>query len=394
MTVNFPIVEFKEGAARFMVPDPKAFKKAPVFYNPKMSVNRDLAILFLKTYQREVGRRLRVCEPMTGCGVRGLRFALEVCGMDEVIINDLSEGAYELAKLNVEINGLQDLISVRNEDASQLLSRYCVPRQRLDYVDLDPFGSPSPFLDCSLRAVRSGGALALTATDTAPLSGLHVKACMRKYLGRPLRVEYGKEIAVRLLVGVTVLSAARHDLGVKPMLSYGANHYVRLYVTLSRGAKEADRCLDQMGYIIHCRRCLHREFIVGLDQIPPNRCPNCGSFTEFSGPMWLGKLVEAGFCAEMLKYVEESTLERSRDVAKLLGMLKAEADASPTYYVSDEIGRRLRVSLPPIEKILLELWSRGFYSTRTHFHSNGFKTDAPPEVVLDVVRNLQRRGEV
>ena len=396
MTVDFPTVEVKEGKARFLIPDPEIFRrgfelvpsKTPVFYNPKMKLNRDIAILFLKTYQSKAGRPLKVCEPMTGCGVRGLRFALEVEGLEQITLNDLNERAYELAKLNVELNGLQDSISVKNEDASLFLDRYTAPKKRLDYIDLDPFGSPSPFLDCALRAVRSGGALALTATDTAPLSGLHMKACIRKYLGKPLRVEYWKELAVRLLMGVTVLSAARHDLGVKPLLSYGVDHYVRLYVTLSRGAKEADKCLDQMGYIIHCRRCLHREPRIGLKPFISDECSNCGSPIDYSGPLWLGKLVDAEFCAEMLNYVDESALEKGKEAAKLLGMLKLEADAPLTYYVSDKLGERLKSPLPPIEKILLELESRGFFSVRTHFHSRGFKTDAPSEVVLNVVKEL------
>lgn len=396
MTIDFPVVEVKEGKARFFIPDPKLFSeaeklapsRAPVFYNPRMSLNRDLAVLFLKAYQIKAGRPLKVCEPMAGCGVRGLRFALEVNRLEKIILNDLSPRAYELAKLNVKRNGLETLISVENEDAHKLLCRYASPKQRLDYVDLDPFGSPSPFLDSALRAIVSGGVLALTATDTAPLSGLHTKACMRKYLGKPLRVSYWREVAVRLLVGVTLLSALRHDLAVKPLFSYGVDHYVRVYVEVSRGAKEADEHLDHMGFILHCRKCLRREIKCGLAPFLPDKCHSCGSRLDYAGPLWLGRLVDKEFCEEMLREIEGSTLENVKFAAKLIVRLIDEADAPLTYYVSDEVCERLRVPIPPINDIVSELNFRGYLSTRTHFHDRGFKTEAPSETVLEVIKKL------
>ena len=402
MTVDFPVVEVREGKARFFIPDPKVFgeagrlppSRAPVFYNPRMSLNRDLAVLFLKAYQIKAGRTLKVCEPMAGCGVRGLRFALEVDGLERIVLNDLSRRAYELAKLNVKHNGLEGLISVENEDAHKLLCRYSSPRQRLDYVDLDPFGSPSPFLDSALRAVRSGGVLALTATDTAPLSGLHVKACMRKYLGKPLRVSYWREIAVRLLIGAALLSALRHDLAVNPLFSYGVDHYVRAYVEISRGAKEADKHLDYMGFILHCRNCLRREVKRGLTPFLPDRCGSCGSRLDYAGPLWLGRLVDKEFCEEMLRQVEGSTLENVKSTTKLIVRLIDEADAPLTYYVSDEVCERLKVPIPPINDIVSELNFRGYLSTRTHFHDRGFKTEASSETVLEVIKEIVEEKKV
>ncbi len=396
MTVDFPVVEVREGKAGFFIPDPKllgeaerlAPSRAPVFYNQRMSLNRDLAVLFLKAYRARVGRPLKVCEPMAGCGVRGLRFALEVDGLERIILNDLNPRAYELAKLNVRHNGLEDLISVENEDAHRLLCRYASPGRRLDYVDVDPFGSPSPFLDSALRALRSGGVLALTATDTAPLSGLHVRACMRKYLGKPLRVSYWREIAVRLLVGVTLLSAVRHDLAIRPLFSYGVDHYVRVYVEVLRGAKEADRRLGDMGFILHCRRCLWREVRFGLTPFLPDTCRSCGSRLDYAGPLWLGRLVDREICEEMLRQVDRSTLENVKSASKLIVRLIEEADAPLTYYVSDEICERLKVPIPSVNDIVSELKSRGYRSTRTHFHDRGFKTEAHPEAVLKTVKEL------
>ena len=51
-----------------------------------------------------------------------------------------------------------------------------------DAVDLDPYGSPSHFLDSAVQAVAEGGLLLVTATDMAgelSVSGLLTAACLQ-----------------------------------------------------------------------------------------------------------------------------------------------------------------------------------------------------------------------
>jgi len=267
MNFAFPTETVKEGKATIVVPKLKTFEaetkehvpsKAPVFYNPRMEINRDIAVLVLQTLHDTVRRDLSLCEPLTGCGVRGIRLAEEVDGVSKVVINDISVEAAKLAKFNVRKNKVSKKVEVFNEDANLFLSRYAAPRKRFDYVDIDPFGSPVPYLDAALRAVRKGGLLALTATDMAPLCGVHPRACIRKYGGKPLRTEFCHELALRLLLGCVAMTAAKHDIGIKPLLSYSANNYVRTYVTLGYGAKEADENVQAQGYIQYCFECFHR----------------------------------------------------------------------------------------------------------------------------------------
>ena len=51
--------------------------------------------------------------------------------------------------------------------------------EKFGFVDLDPFGTPAPFIDAAIRS--SGKYLGVTATDTAPLCGAHLKAGIRRY---------------------------------------------------------------------------------------------------------------------------------------------------------------------------------------------------------------------
>ncbi len=45
------------------------------------------------------------------------------------------------------------------------------PRDRFSIIDLDPYGSPTPFLDAAVQSVADGGLLCITCTDMAVLCG-------------------------------------------------------------------------------------------------------------------------------------------------------------------------------------------------------------------------------
>ena len=122
--IDFPTEIVQEGKVKVLVPKLKAFvklpseyapSKAPVFYNPVMELNRDLAVLALQAYQKIVNHEISVCEPLASCGVRGIRFAAEVKGVQKVLINDINEKAFQLAKHNVQINNLSKHVIVKNK---------------------------------------------------------------------------------------------------------------------------------------------------------------------------------------------------------------------------------------------------------------------------------------
>ncbi|MGE5637627.1 MAG: tRNA (guanine(10)-N(2))-dimethyltransferase, partial [Chloroflexota bacterium] len=281
---DFCTEEIREGKVRVIVPKLKAYvtepseyapSKAPVFYNPVMELNRDISVLAFQAYQRKRNSEIKICEPLTSSGIRGIRYATEIQGVNKVHINDINTRAIELAKRNVELNNLQTKIVISHKDANCLLSCHGKPRQRFDVVDLDPFGTPAPYMDSAIRALRNDGLLALTATDLACLCGVHSKACIRKYGGRPLRTEYCHELAVRLLIGCTVELAAKHDIGIHVIFCHSTDHYVRVYMEIMYGAKRADESLRNMGYILHCFNCLHREPTISLFN-KNMKCPECG----------------------------------------------------------------------------------------------------------------------
>jgi len=362
---------------------------APVFYNPIMELNRDVAVLALQAYQESLGREVSVCEPLTGCGVRGVRLAAEVDGIEKVVINDISREAAKLACFNVEQNNMTKRILILNEDANLLLNRYAAPRKRFDYIDVDPFGSPVTHIDSTVRALHDGGLLALTATDMAPLCGVYPKACIRKYGGKPLRTEYCHELAVRLLAGCLATIAARHEMGIRTLFSHSTNHYIRLYASVNYGAKQADISIQKMGNILHCFNCFHRELSEGMFSYLKQECPECGSRLKTAGPLWLGELFDEAFCSLMEKDVERRRLKQEKRILKLLSLTKNEARASITYFVVDKFCDKLNLPSPPTIKIVEELRNRGFQAVLTHFNSKGVRTDASAKTVKEVITGIK-----
>ena len=139
------VVEVTEGKTRFFAPrqDPHLQfppGSGPVFYNARMELNRDATILLLSVLRPE-----SYLDAMGASGVRGLRVACEV-GIP-VTINDWSQRAVDLIQQNVEALGLA--AEVTRSDANALMSE-----RKFDAVDLDPFGTPAPFVDSSARSAR------------------------------------------------------------------------------------------------------------------------------------------------------------------------------------------------------------------------------------------------
>jgi len=392
---DFPSEIVKEGKVQVLVPKLKAYgvhpsdyapSKAPVFYNPVMEFNRDLSVLAFQAYQRMVNREISICEPLTSQGIRGIRFAVEIEGVKWVLISDINKRAFKLAKHNVELNGLVERVSIKHGDANCVLSCNASPKKRFDIVDVDPFGTPVPYLASAVRALRNHGLLASTATDLAPLCGVHAKACMRKYGGRPLRTEYCHELAVRLLAGCTATLAAKHDIGIRVIFSHSSEHYIRLYAQIAYGAEKADESVKTIGYIMHCFNCLHRETAHQL--FGDLKCPECGSKMDYAGPLWLGGIFDQQFIELMAKENKTVAFKTNARITKLLSLTRQEASAPITYYVLDKLSGKLGLPSQPVQAFSDTLRNAGFQAVQTHFSARGIRTNASALTTRQLLKSL------
>ena len=373
-------VEVVEGRARLRLPageraqkGPASKEAAPVFYNPAMALNRDLASLLLAT-QAEDG--WTVLDGLSASGVRGLRYALESGRALNVEFNDWNPVAAKLIEENCRANGIEPHVATRN--LAPLLWEsvwHC--------VDVDPFGSPAPFLDSATRAVRDRGVLGLTATDATALAGVYPSVCRRRYLAEPMHNELMHEIALRILVGAAVRHGAKHEVALRPLVCHATDHYYRVSLAARRGASRADDALARIGFAWCCVVCGERGF--GDER----RCPACSGEAARAGPLWTGALVDGDAIDAMVAKADAFPLAHA-DAPRLLDLLAQEADAPPLFYDIHEAGSRARVGSPPTEAVLEALRASGHGAWPVHFNGLAVRTNASARELESIVRDAFR----
>ena len=372
--------EVAEGGAKLQLP-PEPRK---VFYNPKMSVNRDLAILFTHSYFPP-GKEIVLCDPMTGSGVRAIRYVLETQRIGQVVASDRDYAAVELAHRTILLNQLNDRVFVVHSDAYKLLSAYA-PR-RFDMIDLDPFGSPAPFFESTLRATVDKGIVAATATDMGPLSGSRPRACMRKYGVSPIKAEFEKELAVRTLAASLAAVASKLELGMNIVFSHATDHYARLYAAISKGRKAANLTLRNLGYLTYCPACLFRIAKPAISSIR-DKCDSCGATCPTGGPLWLGPLWDKRIVDSMIQTTPTLRSSRLAEVQKILARIQGEILAPKFYFTTGTFSSVYRVKPPSLGQLIDSLRACGYEAARTHFNSTGFRTDASLQTIVDCFRMI------
>jgi tRNA (guanine26-N2/guanine27-N2)-dimethyltransferase len=341
---------------------------SPVFYNPAMTLARDVSVLVLRAAG---GTGWRVLDGLAGTGVRGVRYAVEGPPPREVVLNDANPLASALCSRNAEANDVTQIVTTSKDRLERLFHR-----DRFDMVDVDPFGSPSAFIPGAVRAVRKNGLLALTATDTPALCGTKPKPCLRRYGARPWRGDAMHEVALRILAGAAVREAARTDRAAVPVLSMAEDHFVRVFFRVTEGAKRADVALTQMGYAWPTP---DGGVATGPSQ-PVTKGP-------WAGPLWLGPLHDVEVVEAMLADTDGPEGPR---LTRLLEVWGSEAGLPPLLVEANRVAGRLRLPTPRIERVLEGLRERGYVAGRAHTNPVGIKTDAPMDVLEDLFRELAK----
>ncbi len=172
-----------------------------------------------------------------------------------------------------------------------------------------------------------GGMLSTAATDLQVLNGLFQGACKRKYGGIPIRVEYGNEMAIRLILGSLRSVAARLGIEMIPMFVESEMHYYRTYVKILNRIDQE----ENIGYIIHCKNCGHRK--ISLEQ--QQECELCKLKTSIAGPLWIGKIFDKEYVKNMIEEIPNLKINKSCE--KTLYKCLDESEMPGTYFTLDEI---------------------------------------------------------
>ncbi len=352
------LVEAREGRARFLVPevalrgDPS---RAPVFYNPRMERNRTISVMVVRAYGKLLGRNIHVCEPLSGTGIRSIRYALEVPHVSKVTANDLNRQAYNLIKANVELNGVADVVEVYSMDAAALMAKL---RDSCDVVDVDPFGTPMPFLTAAIMAARHNGMLCVTATDLPVLMGKYPQKCLSRYGARSIRTVFSRELGLRVLLAAIGRQAASLDAGIEPLISFWDGHYYRLCVLVYKDVTSAKDTVGNLGYAYYVNG--ERGVVPGYPRAPRGDI----------GPLWVDRLGNVEFTGA----VSEEAEGLYQDQRSLLETLYREYMAPPLYYLTHEVA--IDGQEPPLDVVLDVVRGTGTDVWTTHFSPRGFKTAA------------------
>jgi len=320
-------------------------KKSAGFYNPTWHLDRDIQILFCRHIYQQGARKF--LDGMAATGIRGIRIKKEISKDISIDINDVSKKSYEIILKNVKENGIE--ATILNEKFCNLVSR-----KKYDYIDLDPYGSPSPYIPCIFEGLKKKGFISISATDVATLSGVFKKTCMRRYLANPLKMQGAKEIGLRILLGYIARIAGIFDYSFKPMLSYHYAHYFRVYGSIEKGVKKAEKSLACVGQFYW-----ENGWKIGKSL----------NAKKIAGPLWTGKLHDKNF----IKILESSENKKIKEMAKKF--MEEDAISLP-YYESGKIAKEIKTRQPSLDKLIEKLRRHGWKAARTHFAGNAFKTNA------------------
>ncbi|MBI4016547.1 MAG: tRNA (guanine(10)-N(2))-dimethyltransferase [Candidatus Aenigmarchaeota archaeon] len=355
----------QEGKAKIVGELPHQIsRKLEVFYNPVMAHNRDIAVSIINAW----GKKIQAADPLAASGVRTIRLLKECKNVKFVAANDCNKNAFAAMKKNFKQNKVsKSKFSLHNNDASMFLLESC----GFDYVDIDPFGSPNPFLDSAVKRLAREGILAVTATDTAALAGTSPKACMRKYWGVPLKSASMHEIGLRILIRKIQLVGAQYEKALVPIFSYAAQHYMRVYLQNTKAKTAVDDILIQhwdLGYCDHCMKTV---------PVFTNKCV-CKRDYVLAGPAWIGSLWDDKFVKKMKSWC--------KTCSSLIATIKKESAVGVIGIIGlDEVASRAKLSLPPKEFIIAAIKKKGYKVAPTHFSGSALKTDAPVKEIVNVM---------
>lgn len=501
----------KEGKATILVPQGAKIGEdrgevQQVFYNPIQQYNRDLSVLAIKTYGEEILEKrkeknlarsnkqskkrkrdekddgstsaemehatglsasdqaaetaeeqkthkstFRILDALSASGLRALRYGHELPFVTSINANDLSKSAAESIKLNVNHNGLDDIISVTNEDALAHMYRAIADdlskrdrhgnptkSHKFDVIDLDPYGTAAPFFDAALQSVRDdGGLLCITCTDSAVWAGhSYCEKTFALYGGTPIKGMHSHEAGLRLILNAIATSGARYGLAIEPLLSLSIDFYTKVFVKVTK-SPQAVKFLGSKTMIVYS--CDHgcsaweTQYLLRSKPTPNKKgngsfykhgmaagptadrhCQHCGHKMHVNGPMYGGYIHSADFIQRLLDQIPDASPEVYGTLPRLEGMLRtaleeiipgpeadpsvnakeaqqAEIDHCPFFVIPSKLATVVSCAAPSDDMFRGALIHLGYKVGRSHCRPGSVKTDAPWSTIWWIITEWIRQ---
>ncbi len=354
------------------------------FYNPHMQFNRDVSSLAFGAIAKEImGRnigKISVLDGFCSSGIRGIRYWKENACDGKIVFLDANKNLKPLIAANAKTNGIK---KAQFEVAIQDFNVY-YNKEGHDFVEIDPFGTPAPFIYNALNQFRykKRAYLSLTATDTAVLCGARHDACIKNYNSVPLNNDCCHENAIRILIGFAARIACQHNFGVTPLFSFSKRHYVKTMVRLDFGADNALESAKAASMLaIYTPGTLETSLAMPFSKAFRQR----NEKAIVSGPVWGGQIWDASFVEGMIKLNTERKYKGYEEAGTFLETISKEASLPPYYFDTHSIFHNEKIQSVALGGIMENLAKAGFKASRTHFTPTAIRTDASYSDMLSAI---------
>ena len=396
------------------------------FYNPAQELNRDLTVLSIATYfnftkfrkEKELKTfneyKFTIIEPLSATGLRCIRYYSELPNdkINLIYSNDMDPKAVECININMEKNKIDNnKFKVFTSDAAQLM--YQNPHF-FDVVDLDPYGTAIPFIDSCIHCSKNGGMLCITFTDMPVLCGNYPETTLYKYGSIPYKVPFCHEMAIRIALYSISSAASKYKKVIKPLFSYNAEFYIRLFLIIKDSPEDCKMNPFKYGYMFHCRDCQNRtiypmarkqdnkfkngkpnSFVKFNNLIyPSEKCQCCGSNMCMSGPFWIDEIFDEDWIKELQKNLEDKKFEYLKFNSRIQNICKGILNELPLnnqIFNLDYSQFSRDVNLSSFKMSIFQggIENLGYRMSQSYYDPNLFKTDAPVEVIYDILKQYK-----
>jgi len=410
------------------MPRGPAKKTGGGFLNPAMAPSRTRSVLLLKDalehdWLTAQDKPIRAFDAMCSTGVRIRRWRNEIPkelqNRLRITGNDLNDFALSWAinshnqnlpkyTENIEMNfdrygSMTQRESVNGIFFQKMDAKLAMADASYQWIDIDPFGSPVPFIDSAIQSLARTGVLEVTATDTAALTGSSLSSQKRRYDSQGIVDDYAHDDAVRVLLGLIAKVAAMHDRVIKPILSLFDGHHVRVSVLVKTSKEGASDFQNNIGYRLRCQD-LPYKFI---------KYPDSEQVKNSSGPLWTGPLMDKDIAGRMtvenaiqtclpsekelekltggeLEWIEKDAEYATREMVRSVKHIADAADLLSREHLLLSLNAMPRLAgtkgAPKMEDVVNDLIALGHSAARYPDMDPMFITDAEFETVLSVVR--------
>ncbi|KAJ4463214.1 tRNA methyltransferase [Lentinula edodes] len=330
--------------------------------------------------------KITILEALSATGLRSIRYAKEIPLVKYHLANDLSSNAVAAMKRNVELNGLGPSKELEETGSAKQANTHlgkirvnegdaCHRTDRVDVVDLDPYGTATPFIDAAVQTVKDESFLYITCTDLSILAtNNYPEKCFSNYGGLPLKAEYNHEAAAST-------SVSRYGRYIKPLLSLSIDFYVRLFIRVNSSPYQVKKALTKTSSYFVCTSC-QSFYEQPLEPGPTvgGKRPGCESGlilpVQIAGSMWSGPIHNTDFVFKVLQHIK-TFMERLVVCREL---------HTKFYFTPTKIAGFFHCQTPSLEETTSALLHAGHQVSRSHASPSSLKTTGTCEDVLDVFR--------